>query len=297
MFGYVTAYKPELKMKDFAKYRAYYCGLCKTLQRKFGIKGQMTLSYDMTFLIVLLTSLYECSTEKEERRCMAHPVEKREMLFNEITEYVADMNILLSYHHFSDDWMDDRSQIGLAGLRMLRKSFLQVESKYPEKSAVIRKSLRRLHRMEEQNVMGIDEVAGCFGDLMCELFVYKKDIWEKDLRKMGFYLGKFIYIMDAYDDIEKDLKAESYNPLKEIYQSTEKESFTSSYEVKCNTILTMMMAECTESFERLPCVENIDILRNILYVGVWNKYDKKRKEKYLDEIKATKEEEVDKNDK
>jgi len=284
MFGYVTAYKPELKMKDFSKYKAFYCGLCKTLQRKYGFKGQMTLSYDMTFLIVLMTSLYECSTTKEENRCVVHPIGKREMLINEITEYVADINIVLSYYHFADDWMDERSQAGLAGLRAFRKAYVQIESKYPDKCAVIKKSLRRLHHLEKNNETSIDKVAGCFGDLMGELLVYKNDLWEDDLRRTGFYLGKFVYIMDAYDDIEKDMKSGSYNPLKNIYRNVAEESITSEYEISCNTMLTMMMAECTESFERLPCVENIDILRNILYAGVWNKYDKKRKEKYQIQI-------------
>jgi len=96
--------------------------------------------------------------------------------------------------------------------------------------------------------------------------------------------------MDAYDDIEKDIKSGNYNPLKNSYMEDEQKSITSEYEVQCNTMLTMMMAECTESFERLPCVENIDILRNILYAGVWNKYDKKRKEKYQDEIQSIEDE-------
>ena len=286
MFGYVTAYKPELKMKDFSKYKAYYCGLCKTLQRNYGFKGQMTLSYDMTFLIVLMTSLYECPTTKEENRCVVHPIGKREMLLNEITEYVADINIVLSYYHFVDDWMDERSQAGLAGLRLFRKAYVRIESKYPHKCAVIKNALRRLHNLEKIDETNIDKVAGCFGDLMGELLVYKKDLWEEDLRRTGFYLGKFVYLMDAYDDIEKDIKSGNYNPLKNSYMEDEQKSITSEYEVQCNTMLTMMMAECTESFERLPCVENIDILRNILYAGVWNKYDKKRKEKYQDEIQS-----------
>ena len=286
MFGYVTAYKPELKMKDFSKYKAFYCGLCKTLQRNYGFKGQMTLSYDMTFLIVLMTSLYECPTTKEENRCVVHPIGKKEMFVNEITEYVADLNIVLSYYHFVDDWMDEKSQAGLAGLRAFRNAYVRIESKYPHKCAVIKKSLRKLHNLEKNNETNIDKVAGCFGDLMGELLVYKKDLWEEDLRRTGFYLGKFVYIMDAYDDIEKDIKSGSYNPLKNIYMSNEKKSITSEYEVSCNTMLTMMMAECTESFERLPCVESIDILRNILYVGVWNKFDKKRKEKYPDEMQS-----------
>ena len=97
MFGYVTASKPELKMKDFYKYKAYYCGLCKVLREKYGFLGQLTLTYDMTFLVILLHSLYESDMSLEEHRCVVHPAKKQKMLYNEITEYAADMNIVLTY--------------------------------------------------------------------------------------------------------------------------------------------------------------------------------------------------------
>jgi len=86
MFGYVNIYKPELKVKDYYKYKAYYCGLCRALKDRYGTIGQMTLTYDMTFLIILLSSLYESSTKSEEHRCMIHPVKKQTILRNEITE-------------------------------------------------------------------------------------------------------------------------------------------------------------------------------------------------------------------
>ena len=97
MFGYVSAHKPELRMREFYKYKAYYCGLCKVLRDKYGFLGQMTLTYDMTFLVILLTSLYESETKQEEHRCIVHPAKKQKMLHNEITEYAADMNIILTY--------------------------------------------------------------------------------------------------------------------------------------------------------------------------------------------------------
>ena len=109
-------------------------------------------------------------------------------------------------------------------------------------------------------------VSRCFGELMAELFSYKKDMWEPILRNMGFYLGKFIYILDAYDDVEKDIKNESYNPLIPI-------SKNETFEDDCRNMLTMMMADCTREFEKLPCLQDIDILRNILYDGVWTKFE------------------------
>ena len=109
MFGYVTICEPELKVKELRKYKAYYCGLCRTLQEEYGAAGQMTLTYDMTFLIVLLTSLYECGGRTESHACKVHPLKKRPMLRNEITQYAADMNLLLAYFHLRDDWADERS--------------------------------------------------------------------------------------------------------------------------------------------------------------------------------------------
>ncbi|MGB8451758.1 MAG: DUF5685 family protein [Anaerocolumna sp.] len=266
MFGYVNIYKPELKMKDFYKYKAYYCGLCKTLKDRYGPLGQMTLSYDMTFLILLLTSLYESNTVRQQNRCVIHPVKKHDTLYNEITEYVADMNIALSYYHFLDDWQDEKSIPGLAGATALKRAYNKISKKYPRQCNVIRESLNRLLECEENKETNIDIVARCFGELMSEIFVYHQDMWEESLRKTGFYLGKFIYLLDAYDDLEKDIKNKSYNPLIGIYKDE-------SYEEKCESMLTMMMAETTRAFEKLPCLLDIDILRNILYEGVWTKLD------------------------
>jgi hypothetical protein len=272
MFGYVNVYKPELKMKDFYQYKAYYCGLCKTLKDKFGRFGQMTLSYDMTFLILLLTSLYEAKTEKLQNRCLVHPVKKHDTLINEITDYVADMNIALTYHHLLDDWKDEKNIAGLAGAGALKKAYKQIEKKYPRQCSSIKDNLARLQECEKGEKTDIDLVSGCFGDLMGELFLYKEDRWQATLRRMGFFLGKYIYILDAYDDLEKDEKHNSYNPFRNA-QNRE------GYEEEIQNYLTMMMAECTREFEKLPCLWEADILHNILYDGVWTKYETIQKER------------------
>lgn len=272
MFGYVNIYKPELKMKDFYKYKAYYCGLCKTLKDKYGSFGQMTLTYDMTFLIILLTSLYESNTEHGIHRCIVHPVKKHDTLCNEISDYAADMNIVLSYYHLLDNWQDDKSIAGFTGTKLLKKKFNKICNKYPRQCQAISNSLNRLKECEKNDDQNIDMVSRCFGELMSELFVYKEDMWEPTLRKFGFFLGKYIYIIDAYEDLEEDIKKGGYNPLKSASQKD-------SYETECKNILNIMIAECTSEFEKLPCLLDADILRNILYEGVWTKFDSLQKKK------------------
>ena len=282
MFGYVTANEPELKVKDLKKYRAYYCGLCRTLKEDYGFMGQMTLTYDMTFAVILLSSLYETTTKHEEHRCKVHPAKRQHMLQNEITSYAAAMNVLLAYYHMEDDWQDDRKVSSLMTKSLIQGKAKKTIEKYPRQSEIIRKSLKELGECEHENSMDIDRAAGCFGRLMAELFVWKEDIWEKTLRKMGFYLGKFIYLMDAYEDLPEDRKKNRYNPLKELAKRPD-------YEAQMEQILRMMIAESTVRFEQLPCLVDVDILRNILYDGVWNHYNKiqmKKREDNKDEQKS-----------
>lgn len=272
MFGYVTILKPELRVKEFYRYNAYYCGLCHVLKKKYGRLGQATLTYDMTFLIILLTSLYQCPTGEEEHRCLVHPAKKHKMLVDEMTQYAADMNIVLSYYHFKDDWQDEKSIAGLAGAGLLKGKHRKIYQKYQRQCEAIGECMEQLSLYEAKGETDLDQVSGCFGRLMGELFLFRKDGWESGLRKTGFFLGKFIYLMDAYEDMEKDEKQGSYNPLSALCKRE-------SFEADIEGMLRMMMSECAVEFEKLPCIQDSEILRNILYDGVWNKYNMIRKKR------------------
>jgi len=272
MFGYIVVNKPEMKFREFAVYRSYYCGLCQTLKEKYGRTGQMTLSYDMTFLVMLLTGLYEPETETGEARCIAHPFEKHPTNRNEYSEYAADVNMILTYYKCMDDWLDEKKIGRYLFAAMLRKKHNRIAEKYPEKVLCVYDRLEKIHQCEKEKNSSIDEVAGHFGEIMAELFVYKDDEWADSLRKIGFYLGKYIYLLDAYDDIEKDLKKGNYNPFAGMYESEH-------FEEDVKQILTMMMAECSREFETLPILWNVDILRNILYAGVWTRFEIKHRKR------------------
>ena len=266
MFGYISINKAEMKFKDYDIYHSYYCGLCKSLKKCYGIRGQMTLSFDMTFLVVLLTGLYEPDTSISSARCIAHPFEKHLTRTNEFTDYAAAINMVLTYYKCEDDWEDERKKKGYAAARLLQSRVDKVREKYPQKVQLITSDLKKLSELEKENEQNIDLMAGLFGDIMAEIFVYCHDEWETSLRKIGFFLGKFIYLMDAYEDVEKDIHSGSYNPLKESFLTNE------NFAEDCRELLTLMMAECSREFEKLPILLHADILRNVLYSGVWCHY-------------------------
>lgn len=269
MFGYVTANKPEMKLREFARYKGFYCGLCRRLRRLYGGLGQITLTYDMTFLIVLLTSLYEPATEETKKRCLIHPAKKQYMLYNEISDYAADMNILLASGHCEDDWKDEKKISGFLGMKALSRKKKAIAAKYPRQAGVIAGSLEELSCLEKENCRDIDAAARPFGNLMAELFIWREDAFQNILRRMGFYLGKFIYIMDAYMDVEEDSKKNCYNPFLQNFSEND-------FEERVHQMLDGTLRMAIAEFEKLPCEQDLAIIRNILYEGVWTKYERKQ---------------------
>lgn len=276
MFGYIIVNKQEMKFREFDCYQSYYCGLCQNLKERYGRSGQITLSYDMTFVIMLLSSLYEPETDGGSCKCIAHPFEAHPTRRNQFTDYAADMNILFSYYKSLDDWVDEKKLSGRAEAAFLRKKNDRVTEKYPQKAERIYALLENIRLYEKAGEKNIDLASGCFGEIMAEIFAWRQDEWEDELRKMGFFLGKFIYLMDAYEDMEKDAKSGNYNVF--LYKKEEAES-AEEFEKSAYTILNMMMAECCRAFEKLPIIENVEILRNILYSGVWCRYEMVRRKR------------------
>ena len=268
MFGYIVVNEPELRIREYRLYRSYYCGICRDLKNTYGQTSRLTLSYDTTFLALLLTSLYEPEDTFSEMRCIAHPFEKQPTRQNEFTRYAADVSIILSYYSCLDDWKDEKKLRRKAMASLLSGKNRKAGALHEEKARHISDQLERLHEMEAAGETDLDAVSGCFGEIMADVFAYKDDEWTPALRRMGFYLGKFLYLMDAYDDLEKDAASGSYNPLLSRRDLPDFDGY-------CRGILTMMMAECSKAFEMLPIVENVDILRNILYSGVWSKLDRR----------------------
>ena len=273
MFGYVTANIKELTKEQRDRYGAVYCGICRSIRTQSGQLSRLGLSYDMAFLALLLMSLYEPEETSGTNVCLAHPLSRRAWVDNPCVRYAADMNVALAYYNLLDDWQDDGKRSAKVLADCYEKRMPPIEERWPRQCAAIRTCIGRLNALEAEKCPNPDEPAGCFGQLMAELLTYKEDLWSEDLRQTGFYLGRFIYLLDAAVDFEKDCKKGKYNPFYAMDPQLDPG--------KWEEYLVLTMGRCTESFERLPLVQDKGLLDNILYSGVWAKHKRKREEEDL----------------
>lgn len=265
MFGYVVVNTDRATIKEREQFKACYCGLCKALGARHGIISRFTLTYDMTFLVLFLSSLYKTDNKIYTERCPIHPIHPHEYWQNEITDYAADMNVLLAYYNFLDDWTDDRNVLSLSAAKLLEQEYKRITEQYPKQSTAVGKCLAELSEIEKSGELNPDAPANCFGKLMGEIFVFREDEYAEKLREFGRSLGKFIYIMDACLDLKSDIKNQRYNPM--IMSSSE----------NFRDILNLLMADCTGNYKQLPIEKDKKLIENILYSGVWSKYEAEKK--------------------
>ncbi len=266
MFGYIEANAALLSEEQLSRYKGCYCGLCRSLKERHGQLSRITLSFDMTFLIMFLSSMYEPEEKSGEGGCIVHPFKKRCYWSDRFTDYAADMNLALAYYNCLDDWKDEHNVLRYAQAKAFEGRYREIKEKWPRQCEAIERCISSLSEIEKSSCSEADDAANCFAELMGELFVCEEDsVWSSRIRLFGQALGKFIYMMDACVDLEKDKKHARFNPF--IREGGE--SLTEDDRL---LILKMLAGECTQIFELLPLLQDVDIMRNILFSGVWRQY-------------------------
>jgi len=266
MLGVMMVRKEEMKFREYDRYRGYYCGLCRSIGKRCGSVCRLALSFEMTFLAMLHTSLYEPETANELHRCPLHPIGKKLMLKNEALDYAADLSALVSYYDLLDGWEDERRADKLAESALLKKAAKRAGERLPRQKEAVERYVKALHEIEERNDQNLDAAANLTGEMLAELYVMREDVYARDLRELGYYLGKFIYLCDCFEDIERDIKKNNYNPLLSRRGGE-------TFDADCEQMLSDMMARAARAFERLPLLEDAEIMRNILYSGVWLRFE------------------------
>ena len=265
MFGYVIARKDTLSDEQLARYRGCYCGLCHALKEHYGSLHRLALNYDMTFLILVLSSLYEPEERQDAKRCAVHPAKPQAFWQNRFSAYAADLTIALTYHKLRDDWLDEGDRLKKGLMDQLQGAYDKVKVRLPRQCGLIERELDALLALEKAGEAVPDKCAAAFGRLMAGLFVEQEDHWSPVLWDMGFFLGQFIYLQDAAVDLHKDAKKGRYNPLLLLHDGEARP--LADFE----PMLLMVAGQCAAAFDRLPLVQDVPLLKNILYEGIWTR--------------------------
>ncbi len=261
MFGYVAADIKRLTKEERAIYKAHYCGLCHVLKERYGSLGTSSLSYDMTFLEMVLSDLNDKSETEGTERCLAHPLKEHRFIYTDSTYYVADMQMMLGYYSLLDKIHDEGK--GEKDEAKYRTIISELDAKYPRQGGRLREELEKLRIGEEKKETDAEKMALLTGNFLGEIFVDDdKSFFRDDLRTLGCGLGRFVYILDAWCDRKKDKKKGSYNPFT---ADTDREMV--------REMLTDAAATASAAFERLPLDQHVSILRNILYSGIWIRFE------------------------
>lgn len=279
MFGYVTPCKPELKIKDYEKFKAYYCGLCLSIKKNYGNLPRLVLNYDMTFLAVLLDSISDKKCEVHLGRCITHPMRKKYFIIsNAAVDYAAFCNISLAYYKLLDDVEDEKNKTSKIKSILLKSYFNKFPKNLKDNTDYIKNNLLELSKLEKSDLkLSIDELSHPFADLTG--FIISRYSDDKNLRNvlynLGYNLGKWIYIIDAYDDLEKDMKKNKFNALNISMNDDHLpyKEFSSNIKSKVSFILGLCGKSCLDYLNKLPMKTNVAILHNILQYGLLSKME------------------------
>lgn len=283
MFGYVTPLKPELRIREYETFRSYYCGVCMDIKKNFGNIPRLALNYDMAFLGLLLDAIHGEEGMVQMKRCMAHPFKKKGILINsKALDYAAAMNVALVYYKFLDDVHDDKSiksKIFARFLSLYKKKF---NRNVTEINGIIEENLNKLTDLEEGlKFSSIDEIAHPFSNIVGKILELYPEDFEGDsteirntLFQLGYSLGKWIYIIDAFDDLKEDMEKNKFNPINYLYNGDKKDYSTFVNEIKPRIEFTIFNCgyTCKAALDSLPIKRNREILENIISLGMMDKY-------------------------
>ena len=267
MFGYVRPLTAELKVRELEDYKAVYCGLCRAMGKRHGFLARFTLNYDFTFLAMLLAVGSEPCTTKL-CRCPAHPLRRRKMCLQmPELDVAADQSMILSYHKLRDDVTDSGWFGGLPArlaAAVLRPAYRKAAAVRPEFDRKVRECLDELHILEREKCPSLDRPADTFARILQAAAPETGD--ESRDRAMGqllYHVGRWVYLIDAWDDVEDDVRSGSYNPILERYEHRPQDH---GQDVRVTLLHSRNLALSAYGLLQPSSWEGI--LSNILYLGL-----------------------------
>ncbi|MDR1254079.1 MAG: DUF5685 family protein [Oscillospiraceae bacterium] len=301
MFGYIKPYEPELKVKELKIYKSVYCGLCKSLGKFFGRFSRLTLSYDCTFLTLLSLALKNTHIDLKSGRCVVNVFKK--CIFcpssGEEFKFAGAVSVIMTYYKILDD-IRDSSLLNLSRNRVKIKKltkilpnmlvlsfnfvglifkkiclfvFLQISKFSHRKSArlypnvlhIIKNQMKNQEIIEKKDKVNIDESAESTGKMLEGIFglLSENKAEKRILERFGYFIGKWVYLLDAVDDLKKDLNSGSFNPF--ITNLKKEPEHIKNY---CGEVLNQVLTQVILAYNLLELNNFREILNNIITLGL-----------------------------
>ena len=278
MFGYVKTDKPEMKIKEYEAYRGLYCSLCKTMGRYFGIFSRLTLSYDITFLVLTRLSFIGTLPCFQGGRCSFNPTKKCSYCSNaeEELRYASAVSMMMFYHKVRDNISDGsvlKKILMYLILPWVTLKYKKAKNMYCEIAEIVENCMIKQAETEKKNSASTDEAAHQSAEALGRITAYNIDDPEGNIYRFGYGIGKWVYLTDAFDDIEKDLKDGSYNVFVNKYNLA-RESYTDEIKRDITATINMSSGFFIEAYENIEKKTLTPIMENIIYEGMHKSLDR-----------------------
>ncbi len=274
MFGYVTPVKSELRDQDFVLYRAFYCGICKAIGKNYGSLPRFTTTYDVTFLSLLVHDVTSQDVEFYEAKCVGNPFRKKVMIRdNELLDRLCAANIIMTYYKILDDVIDGGGGKKRLARAAMKKPYLKAVKVLPEADEILKRRYGELREMEKAGEKSIDRVAHAFASLLKEVsFCVMGGKADDNTLSLCYNIGKFVYLIDALDDVDEDAKKGNYNPFLAAYGDFgSRREFFEAHKDEIAFALNSTVNRAIESFNGMSFTQSYSLLKNIVHVGLRQK--------------------------
>lgn len=269
MFGYVKTDFPNLYVKDTILYKSMYCGLCKGIGCACGNKGRLLLNYDLTFLSVFLHNVMGLDVKIEKQRCIIHHIKKRPVAVpDELTKRIGALNVILAHYKLNDDVMDNGK--GRIARSFFNSSYKKAKKSEVELDKIVKERYAELVRYEKTCGDSVDMASDPFGNLMVDVVkVLMGDLFTEPIKEISYNLGKWIYLIDALDDFNKDKKKGNFNVFINKYPFVkDKEQLIKEKQQDLIYVFGSVLSTIAENAKKIDYKFNHDLTDNVLMRGL-----------------------------
>lgn len=275
MFGYVKVNKPEMKVKEYEVYKGLYCSLCKAMGKYFGVLSRLTLSYDITFLVLMRLSFASKVPDFKGGRCPFNPTKKCNYCQNsdEEMKYAAAVSMMMFYYKVKDNIADGSFFRSLLMYLILPYAYFKnkkAKKMYPEIEKLICESMQRQDKIEKSKTDIPDKAAHESADALGKIMAYGFEDEDRAIYCFGYGIGKWVYLCDAADDMEKDLKKGNFNVFINSFKIKKADDVDEKVKQQIVETLNMSCAFACEAFQNIPDKTIVPIAENIIYEGTEN---------------------------